>query len=131
MRTFEKSSKFLRTDFKKHANFTQKKLNVDKLLETDFIDRFLGFVEAYDEVFNRDVFNTGVAQWLEYNNEDYDCIGYFLYTSFSEYAFPFNINDFTFMSLSEITQCYEKCTKICALLDEKRALYQEFNTFYE
>lgn len=131
MRDFERLGEIIRCDFVEDDNLPDKKLNVEKLLETDFIDRFFGFVEAYDEVFNRNVFDTGVAKWLSYHNEDYDCIKYFLHTSSSEYSFPFSINDFTFMSIDEIIKSYEKCTRMCALLDEKRALYQEFNTFYE
>ena len=129
MENLERLSEIMRADFEED-DVICKKLNVEKLLESDFIDRFLGFVEAYEEVFNRNVFNT-VTKWLEYGHEEYDNIKYFLHTSSSEYSFPFTINDFTFMSFGEIIQSYEKCTKICAVLDEKRALYEEFNTFYE
>ncbi len=132
MKNLKRLGEIIRCDFAEDNNLPPtKKLNVEKLLESDFIDRFLGFVEAYDELFDNNVFDTCVTKWLEYSHEEYDCIKYFLHTSSSEYSFPFSINDFSFMSLSEIISSYEKCTKICALLDEKRALYEEFNTFYE
>lgn len=108
-----------------------KNLNVKKLLKSDFIDRFLDFVEAYDEVFDKNVFDTVVDKWLDYGKEEYDCIKYFLMTSRSEYSLPFSIEDFINMTLNDFVTCQEKCAKICALLDEKRALYEEFITFYE
>lgn len=105
-------------------------LNVEKLLKSDFIDRFLGFVEAYDTVLNKNVFSS-VEKWLECGKEDYDCIKYFLMTLAPEYKLPFRIEEFIFMSPEELAKEQEKCAKICALLNEKRALYEEFLTFYE
>lgn len=105
-------------------------LNEGKLLESDFIDRFLGFVEAYEEVRGINLIDT-VEEWLSYNKKEYDNIKYFLQTSSTEYNLPFTIQDFISMSSNELIAYQEKCTKISALLDEKRALYQEFILFYE
>ncbi len=126
----ERLAEIIRADFEED-DVTYKKLNIDRLLESDIIDRFLGFVEEYDKVFGKNVFDTVVDKWLDYGKEDYDCIKYFLMTSSSEYCLPFNMKDFISMTLYDFVLSKEKCVKICALLDEKRALYQEFITFYE
>lgn len=120
----------IREDFEED-DVTYKKLNIKKLLKSDFIDRFLDFVEAYDEAFDKNVFDTVVDKWLDYGKEEYDCIKYFLATSPLEYSLPFSIEDFVNMTLDDFVLYQEKCAKICALLDEKKALYEEINTFYE
>ncbi len=126
----ERFAEIIRADFEED-DVTYKKLNIDRLLESDIIDRFLGFVEEYDKVFGNNVFDTVVDKWLDYGKEDYDCIKYFLMASSSEYYLPFSMEDFISMTLDDFVLYQEKCAKICALFDEKRALYQEFITFYE
>lgn len=129
MENNERLAEIIRADFEED-DVSYKKLNVEKLLESDFMDRFLGFVEAYDEVFNNNVFDS-VEKWLEYGKENYDCIRYFLMTSRSDYSIPFTIEEFICMNSKQIIDYQKKCAEICVLLDEKRALYEEFNTFYE
>lgn len=126
----ERLAEIIRADWEED-DVPYKKLNVEKLLESDFIDRFLGFVEAYDEIFDKNVFDTVVDKCLDYGKEEYDYIKYFLMTSYSEYSLPFRMENFINMTLDDFATCQEKYAKICALLDEKRALYEEFNTFYE
>lgn len=120
----------IRDDFSED-DVTYKKLNKQKLSKSDFICRFLDFTVTYDVVFNKDVFDTATKEWLKYDNEDYECVKYFLMTSSQEYSLPFSMEDFINMTLDDFVAYQEKCSIICALLDEKRALYEEFNTFYE
>lgn len=127
---FEGLEQRIRADFEED-DVTYKKLNEKKLSKSDFINRFLNFLVDYDKVFNKNVFDTVVHEWLDYGKEDYDCIKYFLLTSSQEYSLPFRMEDFINMTLDDFVAYQEKCAKICALLDEKRALYEEFNTFYE
>lgn len=108
-----------------------KKLNVEKLLASDFIDRFLGFAEAYDKEFNNDVFDTATKKWLKSGEEEYEYIKFFLNVTAIDYRVPITIYEFVAMTPDEHNAFQKKCERICALLDEKRALYQEFNTFYE
>lgn len=130
MESNERIAEIIIADFEED-DVSYKKLNEEKLLESDFIDRFLGFVEAYDKAFNTNVFDS-VSKWLSYGNEEYDYIKYFLMTSHSDYSIPFTIEEFICINSKQLLVGYQKkCTKICALLDEKRALYEEFNTFYE
>lgn len=127
MENNERLREIIRADFEEDDI---KRLNVERLLESDFIDRFLGFVEVYDKVSGKNVFDS-VTKWLSYGNEEYDYIKYFLNTSCFEYSLPFSIDDFISMSLDEIIEYQKKCAKIREILDEKRALYEEFSTFYE
>ncbi len=126
-RNLEKLSGIIVKDFKED-NVPTKKLNVERLLESDFIDRFLGFIEEYESVCGINLFDT-VSDWL--SEEEYDYIKYFLNTTVSEYHLPFDIRDFIYMDYDKFIDYQEKCIKISALLDEKKSLYQEFNSFYE
>lgn len=108
-----------------------KKLNVKRLLASGFIDRFLGFLKDYDEMFNNNVLDTAVTKWLKHGEEEYEYIKFFLNVTTIEYQMPTTIYEFVSMSPDEHIAFQKKCARICALLDKKRALYQEFNTFYE
>lgn len=127
MENNERLRKIIRADFEEDDI---KRLNVERLLESDFIDRFFGFAEVYDKVFGKNVFDS-VTKWLSYGKEEYDYIKYFLNTSCFEYSLPFSVDDFISMSSDEIIEYQKKCAKIREILDEKRALYEEFSTFYE
>lgn len=130
MENNERLAEIIRADWNEDEA-SCKKLNIEKLLESDIIDRVLDFLQAYDELFDKNVFDTATSEWLKYGKEDYNCIKYFLMTSASEYTLPFRIEDFISMTPDELAKEQEKCAKIFALLDEKRALYEEFLTFYE
>lgn len=105
-----------------------KNLNVKKLLKTDFIERFLGFVEKYETVRDVNLFETAY-KWI--STMDFDCVKSFLHTIPVEYSLPFTITDFVYMSYDDFLQFQGKSTEILALLDEKKSLYQELLSFYE
>lgn len=105
----ERLAEIIREDFAED-NVTYKNLNIERLLESDIIDRFLGFVKDYNKVFNKNVFDS-VENWLAYHKEEYDNIKYFLMTSPQQYALPFRIEDFINMTLDDSALYQEKCTK--------------------
>ena len=75
------------------------KLNLEKLLKTDFIDRFLGFLEKYDEV--RDTYIYHRAQkWI--NEKNFDSIRYFLNTTPIETSLPISLNQFVSMNYEDV-----------------------------
>lgn len=105
------------------------KLNVQKLLESDFINRYLGFVESYDKIHGTHFFDI-VSEWFE--KKEYANICYlFSIPLYPSYPLPFTMQEFIFMDPAKIAIYKEMCMKICALKDEKKALFQEFNSFYE
>ena len=106
------------------------KLNAQKLSKSDFIDRFLGFVESYDKMYGSH-FLAIVSDW--FLKKKYDNIWYLFNTSSSyfSYSLPFTMHEFIFMEPAQIAMYKEICMKICTLQDEEKALFQEFKLFYE
>lgn len=103
-------------------------LNTQKLLNSDFIDRFVGFVEKYDEV--RETNNLiSVKKWID--NGDYSYIKYFLHLSPMESMVHLSIYELLNLSVDDFNNLQDSCSKLAILLDEQRALYEEFLTFYE
>lgn len=104
------------------------KLNVEKILNTDFTDRFLGFVEKYESIRSIQLLSTA-KKWVE--NEDFDSIKYFLHVTPVECYIPCTMHEFIFMDISYFEVFQNICTEISALLDEKKYLYHELTSFYE
>lgn len=105
-----------------------KTLNTKKLLKSSFIDRFIGFIEAFDEFRDTNILESVMEN---IDNKDYSYIRHFLYVSSLEYIVPFSIHQFISLSKDELVELQDICVKISAFLDEKNALYQELLTFYE
>lgn len=107
-----------------------KKLNKEKILETDFIDRFLGFVERYDDIYDT---NHSIDMEGHIASQNFYSIHKFIKPKISDsinFA-PFSIKQFLSMSIEEIIHFQEYFSKIYSLIDEKKALYEEFLSFYE
>ncbi len=102
-------------------------LNVEKLVNSDFLDRLLGFVEKYSEVFNTNVVPACYG-WIE--RQDFEAISYFLRSTVLDFRLPFSLHDFISMNTSTFMYFHERITQICTLWDERAALYEEFNSFY-
>ncbi len=126
----ERLQEIIKSDLKEDA-VSCKQLNVKKLLASNFIDRFLSFSKDYDKEFNTDVFDTATEKWLKYGKEEYEYIKFFLNVTTIEYRIPITIYEFVAMTPDEHKSFQTRCEKICKLLDEKKALYEEFITFYE
>lgn len=94
-------------------------LNQKALEESHFLDRFLGFIEAYDAI-NETIFFESAKKWVE--KKDFHAIKCYLLSNPIEYSCPFTIKDFAFMTEEEIKFAKEQSVKILALLDEKKAL---------
>lgn len=103
-------------------------LNKEKLLSTDFIDRLIGFVEKFDAISRKNTLSF-VYEWLD--KEDYDYIKYFLLISSVETMLPFSLHEFAMMTPEKLIAFQEFYSKVSTLLNEKQALYEEFNSFYE
>lgn len=111
----------------KHS-FNSEILNAKKLLNSDFINRLTGFAEEYDKFRNLNTL-VSIEEWI--HNEDYSNIRYFLFTSNVEYLINFSIDEFVSMSPDDFYYYHEFFSKLAALLDEKKSLYEEFISFYE
>ena len=103
-------------------------LNYEKLLNSNFIDRFLGFVEKTDIVHNTYLYKSA-QKWLDEN--DFDSIKYFLDTNASESTITFSLHQFTCMNYTEFVYFQNVYSEIATLIDEKKSLYQELISFYE
>lgn len=103
-------------------------VNVEKLLKSDFINRLLGFAERYDQVHSSNSV-CNLKRWID--AQDYEHIKYFLLENPIELHIPFSMRDFISMDSSELAYYQELCTNISALIDEKRALKNEFMNFIE
>lgn len=101
-------------------------VNMNVLEDNFFFDRFLGFLERFDEVngTNRTEYAT---TWVE--QKDYDSIYYYLklcsrgsivFLSHTELA---NMTEEDLLTLQDFSK------KMAPLLDEERALYAEFAAY--
>lgn len=105
-----------------------KKANTKRLLKTDFCDRLLGFAEKYDEVRGTSSYDN-IKKWINENN--FDSIKYFLDTYPVEYFLPVTMQQFVTMSYEEFLCLQSVYLEVSALIDEKKALYQELISFCE
>ena len=109
------------------------KIYKDELFrENDFYDSdlyhwLLGFIEAYDRVYTINLMPT-YKEWLK--NGRYDCIRRFLDVTIYEYSLPFGLEFFNQMSVDNFILMQKETRRREALLDEKKALYQEFIEFF-
>lgn len=101
-------------------------LNTEKILNSDFIDRLIGFAEDYDSLRHSNCLEE-IQKWLK--DENYSYIRYFLAPD--ESIFTFSIYEFISLNANTFVYWQEFYTKLAILLDEKRALYEEFISFYE
>jgi len=103
-------------------------LNKEKLLKTDFMNRFLNFVERFDLACNKNTLSF-VQKWIK--EEEYDYIKCFLFTSSIETMLPFSLHEFAKMKPEEFVALQNFYTKVSGVLHEKQELYEEFLTYYE
>ena len=108
--------------------FNGKLLNKQKLLNSDFIDRFFGFIEEYDNIRKTDSLNS-VTKWID--NEDYSYIRHFLHLSPKESMVQLSVYEFIYLTTSDFLELQNSYSKLAALFDEQKSLYQEFLSFYE
>lgn len=103
-------------------------LNKEKLLNTDFIDRFLCFIKKFDNVCRKNTLSF-VQKWID--EEEYDYIKSFLLITSIETVIPITMHEFATMVPEKILAFQNFCSSVSALLNEKQTLYEEFNSFYE
>ena len=103
-------------------------LNKEKLLNTDFIDRFLSFIKKFDDVCSKNTLSF-VQKWID--EEEYDYIKSFLFITSIETMLPITIHEFTTMTPEKLLSFQNFYIKLSDLLNEKQALYEELNSFYE
>ena len=104
-----------------------KALNVEKLLNSGFIDRILGFSHAYDEAFNTQT-EESITNLIK--KKQYDAIIFFLDSS-SNILLPFSAQNFALMDSFELKAWQDFISKKIALADERVTFKEEFNSFYE
>ena len=102
-------------------------INKEKLLQSDFLDRFLGFMESYSKYWSSYAIFLA-KDWVDL--EYYDEILSFLRNE-KELKVPFTMQYFLYMSIYDFECWQNRFSDMCSLLDEKKALYEEFLTFYE
>ena len=105
-----------------------KLFNEHRFLRSDFRTRLFAYLEDYDNFFGNDVISSA-KDWLREGR--YDMVRYFLQSSSFEYALPFSLQEFVTMSAEDFAFYNDYACKKLALLDEKKALYKEYITFYE
>lgn len=116
-------------------DMTKAKFNVERFSKSDFSERFLDFNERYEDVVRsgepeaRDFAITAAKTWVD-NRYDY-YIRAFLDVGAYEYRLPFSMDDFANMNVPEFLEARRKAKTMCAILAEKKALYEEFLTFYD
>lgn len=107
----------------------EKTLNVQKLLESGFINRFKDFTQRYEEAFKKNKITEVAEDWIK--KEDYDYIGHFLRTTHFERVLPFSAEEFIKMEYIKFRNMQYVVSERCKIADEKESLYKEFQTFYE
>lgn len=123
----ERLAEIIRADFAED-DLPRKKLNVEKFLKSDFLNRFLAFAKEYDTLLDSNVLETSKT-WIK--QKDYELIRYFLNCNPQEYALPFSLREFISMNYSEFAIWQIFALDFYNILEEKNKLYQEFNSFYE
>lgn len=125
MANMTRLEEIIRADFKED----NVQFNVQKFLESDFVDRLFDFAEEYEEVRDIKVLDS-IKSWL--SKKDYDYIKYFLNTTCIEYSLSaLDMQSIISMSYEEFKALQEKYLKIYKVLNQKKALYKEFCSFYE
>lgn len=125
MANMTRLEEIIRSDLKKDNI----QFNVQRFLESDFVDRLFDFAEEYEEVRDIKVLDS-IKSWL--SKKDYDYIKYFLNTTCIEYSLSaLNMQSIISMSYEEFKTLQEKYLKIYKVLNQKKALYKEFCSFYE
>lgn len=125
MANMTRLEEIIRADFKED----NVQFNVQKFLESDFVDRLFDFAEEYEEVRDIKVLDS-IKSWLSKKNYDY--IKYFLNTTCIEYSLSaLDMQSIISMSYEEFKALQEKYLKIYKVLNQKKALYKEFCSFYE
>lgn len=97
------------------------KMNV--LEESFFFDRFLGFMERFDEV-NGTNHTECAAAWVD--KKDYDAIYYYLKPSSCGSIVYLSHAELATMTEEELLVLQDFSKTMAPLLDEERALYAEF-----
>lgn len=104
-----------------------KNLNVEKLSESGFTDRFLDFVKEYEKARNIKLYDTVVDWFIE---KKYEYIKTFLSSKPKRYFSGMN----TFINKIKCFFSYKyrrNFTRMNTLLNKKDNLYKEFMSFYE
>lgn len=107
---------------------TEKKLNTEKLFNSDFLNRLIGFCEEYDSLGNSNITQT-IREWI--NNEDYSYIMHFLSIIPIKSIFPLSIHELISLNADDFIYWQEFYIRLSALLDEQKALYEEMLSLYE
>ena len=102
--------------------------NEGVLTDAFFLDRFLGFVEKYDEAFENQALPSA-EKWV--SEKDYASIGHFLRPNVNESVFSIPYQELANMSVESLTFLQQKAQKIAPVLDEQKALYEEFMNAYK
>lgn len=97
-----------------------KKLN--ELRDSFFLDRFLGFVERYDEINKTDLFHIA-SKWVETKN--FDAIYYCLKCSHPQSTICLSHVMLANMTEEELFAFQDYSKKMAPLLDEEKALCAE------
>jgi len=97
-----------------------KKLNA--LKDNFFLDRFLGFIERYDEVSKTNMIYTA-SKWVK--DKDFDAIYYCLKLFLPDSMVCLSHVELANMTEEELFALQEFSKKMAPLLDEEKALYHE------
>ncbi len=101
--------------------------SIDVLDKSDFLSRFLDFMDRYEK-FRNVTHNSITDCWVEHHNYEY--ILHYLKPSPTDESIPFTLTDFVCMSNSEITFWQDYCIKLKYLLDEKKSLYETLKRYH-
>ena len=107
----------------------EKKLNIQRLLESGFIDRFNEFIKRYEEAFRKNKITEIAEDWIK--KGDYDYIGHFLRSAYFERSLPFSAEAFIKMDFLTIKDMQYITSQRIDIAKEKEELYREFLNFYE
>ena len=101
--------------------------NEGALEDSFFFDRFLGFVERYDEVFKKQSLPSA-EKWV--SEKDYASIGHFLKPNVSEGFFSISYHELSFIPVEVLPYIHRSAKQIAPVLDEQEALYEELMQAY-
>lgn len=101
--------------------------NLQSLEDSFFFDRFLGFIEKYDEVFEKHTLPTA-EKWVA--ERDCSSISYFLNLYSKESMFHISYRELAAIPFEYLEEFQKKAQKIVPLLDEQMALYSELMLTY-
>ncbi len=104
------------------------KPNESILEDAFFFDRFLGFVERYDEVFKKQSLPSA-EKWV--SKKDYASIGHFLKPNVSEGFFSISYHELSFIPVEVLPYIHRSAKQIAPVLDEQEALYEELMQAYK